>query len=99
MSIESFDADTDDNSNDKPRRPNPNNLDFICSSDEDDSGKEPRECYSLPATPPMRRNRVGMLRGGAEGLVTKEYASENDGVGSKAVTRQKWRRDGGDNCD
>ncbi|CAN0885129.1 hypothetical protein LINGRAHAP2_LOCUS15031 [Linum grandiflorum] len=92
LSIESFDADadedvSDDNNNNKPRRPNPNNLDFICSSDE-----EPGECYSLPATPPRRRNRVGMLRGGAEGLVTKEYVSENDGVGSKAVTRQKWRR-------
>ncbi|CAN1762428.1 hypothetical protein LINPERHAP1_LOCUS8366 [Linum perenne] len=90
LSIDSYHADEDI----KPPGQNSNlgpTLDLVCSSD-DDSEKD-QGCYSLPATPPMWRNRGGgMLRGAAtEVLVRKEYGSENE-VGSDAVTRQKTRR-------
>ncbi|XP_039036669.1 uncharacterized protein LOC120173644 isoform X2 [Hibiscus syriacus] len=89
LSIESFDADVDGDFSAKK---------FLELSS--DSDQEP-SCYSLPATPPRRRNRTGIL------MVVKDYASENEsqkgGLGrlkgrsgrgknprKRRVTREKW---------
>lgn len=59
-----------------------------------DSDKEP-SCYSLPATPPRRRNRKGVLSQELMG-VAKDYASENEaqkgGLRSKGNNklRKRW---------
>ncbi|XP_039062591.1 uncharacterized protein LOC120207150 [Hibiscus syriacus] len=107
LSIESFDADVDEDFFSKK---------FLELSS--DSDQEP-SCYSLPASPPRRRNRTGML------MVVKDYASENEaqkgGLGrpkrrsvrsknprERRVTRERWaelsagkseskRKDGGNN--
>ncbi|XVF22217.1 hypothetical protein REPUB_Repub12eG0154700 [Reevesia pubescens] len=65
LSIESFDADVDEEFSGKGL--------LELSSDSD---KEPG-CYSLPATPPRRRNRTGVLSQQLMGVV-KDYASENE---------------------
>ncbi|XP_022757704.1 uncharacterized protein LOC111304925 [Durio zibethinus] len=65
LSIESFDADADEEFSDKEL--------LELSSDSD---KEPA-CYSLPTTPPRRRNRTGGLSQQLMGVV-KDYASENE---------------------
>lgn len=69
LSIESFDADVDEEFSDEKQGKELLEL----SSDSD---KEPG-CYSLPATPPRRRKRTGMLSQQLMGLV-KDYASENE---------------------
>ncbi|XP_007051326.2 PREDICTED: uncharacterized protein LOC18613827 [Theobroma cacao] len=69
LSIESFDADVDEEFSDEKEGKELLEL----SSDSD---KEP-SCYSLPATPPRRRNRTGVLSQQLMGAV-KDYASENE---------------------
>lgn len=79
MSIESFDADEELSNDDKEGKGELGGL----SSDSD---KEP-ECYSLPATPPRRRSRGGLLN-----LVgVKEYASENEAQRSDLKPRVRRR--------
>ncbi|KAK8718218.1 hypothetical protein V6N13_045461 [Hibiscus sabdariffa] len=83
LSIESFDADVDEEFSGKK---------FLELSS--DSDQEP-SCYSLPATPPRRMNRTGML------MVVKDYASENEaqkggfgrpkGQGSRSKNSRKRR--------
>ncbi|XVF33013.1 hypothetical protein REPUB_Repub17cG0131900 [Reevesia pubescens] len=65
LSIESFYADVDEEFFGKEL--------LELSSDSD---KEPG-CYSLPATPPRRRNRTGVLSQQFMGVI-KDYASENE---------------------
>ncbi|KAJ9696815.1 hypothetical protein PVL29_008827 [Vitis rotundifolia] len=81
MSIESFDGDADEElSDDKEGK---EELGGLLS----DSDKEPG-CYSLPATPPRRRNRCGLLKV----VGVKEYASENEAQKSSLKQRMKRRR-------
>ncbi|CAI0470118.1 unnamed protein product [Linum tenue] len=93
LSIDSFDADAElSDQNPNRVRPNPTlgpvRLDLISS--DSDSDKEPG-CYSLPSTPPRRRNRGGPLPiRGAE--AAKEYASENEGGKKGVSTGRKLRR-------
>ncbi|OMO64162.1 hypothetical protein CCACVL1_22008 [Corchorus capsularis] len=68
LSIESFDADVDEEFSYKETK---GMLELSSDSD-----KEPT-CYSLPATPPRRRNRTGVLSHQLMGVV-KDYASENE---------------------
>ncbi|KAJ0054223.1 hypothetical protein Pint_00741 [Pistacia integerrima] len=79
LSIESFDGDADEEfSDDKDFK----GLGELSS----DSEKEP-ECYSLPATPPRRRNRSSI---GQQFIGVKDYASENEV--QKGVLKQKIKR-------
>ncbi|KAK8636157.1 hypothetical protein V6N13_004865 [Hibiscus sabdariffa] len=75
LSMESFDADVDEEFRGKEL--------LQLSSDSD---KEP-SCYSLPATPPRRRSRKGVLSHQA-----KDYASENEAQ-KASFTRSKGKRD------
>ncbi|KAK8489920.1 hypothetical protein V6N13_003016 [Hibiscus sabdariffa] len=83
LSVESFDADVDEDFSGKK---------FLELSS--DSDQEPT-CNSLPATPPRRRSRTGML------MAVKDYASENEaqkgrprGRSSRSrkrrVIRERW---------
>ncbi|XWS46365.1 hypothetical protein CRYUN_Cryun14cG0059000 [Craigia yunnanensis] len=94
LSIESFDADVDEELYDEKEGKELLEL----SSDSD---KEP-SCYSLPATPPRRRKRTGVLSQQLMGVV-KDYASENEAYkgsfgrpkGSKnlrkrRIIRERW---------
>jgi hypothetical protein len=65
LSIESFDADEEFSDDDDKHG---------LSSDSDN---EPG-CYSLPATPPRRRNRGSLLNLHQQVIGVKEYASENE---------------------
>ncbi|GKU90519.1 hypothetical protein SLEP1_g4507 [Rubroshorea leprosula] len=78
LSMESFDADVEFSDEEDGKEL----LELELSSDSD---KEPFGCYSLPATPPRRRNRSRMLARQLMG-VDKEYASENE------VLRQRVKR-------
>ncbi|XVE77383.1 hypothetical protein DITRI_Ditri13aG0058100 [Diplodiscus trichospermus] len=69
LSIESFDADVDEEFTDEKEGKELLEL----SSDSD---KEPG-CYSLPATPPRWRKRTGVMSQQLIGVV-KDYASENE---------------------
>ncbi|KAL4368425.1 hypothetical protein GQ457_05G001280 [Hibiscus cannabinus] len=91
LSIESFDADVDDDFSGKK---------FLELSS--DSDQEPT-CNSLPATPPRRRSRTGML------MAVKDYASENEaqkgrprGRSSRSrkrrVIRERWAEVSGGGC-
>ncbi|KAI7991528.1 hypothetical protein LOK49_LG12G00851 [Camellia lanceoleosa] len=53
-----------------------------------DSDKEPTGCYSLPMTPPRRRNR----NGGLNQQQVKEYASENEVHKDFLLHKKKMRR-------
>ncbi|GMJ09258.1 hypothetical protein like AT3G62070 [Hibiscus trionum] len=55
-----------------------------------DSDKEPG-CYSLPATPPRRRNFTGVALARQLMGVVKDYASENEGL-KGGVGRPKGRK-------
>ncbi|XVF80375.1 hypothetical protein PTKIN_Ptkin15bG0064700 [Pterospermum kingtungense] len=95
LSIESFDADVDEEFFDEKEG---KDRSLELSSDSD---KEPG-CYSLPATPPRRRKRTGVLSQQLMGVV-KDYASENEAYkgsfgrpkGSKdlrkrRIIRERW---------
>ncbi|XVE73559.1 hypothetical protein DITRI_Ditri11bG0128400 [Diplodiscus trichospermus] len=92
LSIESFDADVDEEFSGKEL------LDLSSDSD-----KEP-SCYSLPAIPTHRRNRTGLLSPQLEGAV-KDYASENEAQkgsfgrvkGSKNLRKRRTTR-GRESC-
>ncbi|GMJ00997.1 hypothetical protein like AT2G46940 [Hibiscus trionum] len=79
LSIESFDADVDEQFRGKEL--------LQLSSDSD---KEP-SCYSLPATPPRRRSRKGVLTEQSTGAA-KDYASENEAQKGR-FRRSKGNRD------
>lgn len=78
LSLESFDAD-EELSDEKEGI---GLLDLSSDSDEEPS------CYSLPATPPRRRNRGGLVN--KKLLGAKEYASENEA--QKGNMRKNLRR-------
>lgn len=81
LSIESFDAD-EEFSDDKESK----ELTGLSSDSDNELG-----CYSLPATPPRRRNRGGLLNLNHQQLiVAKEYASENEAHKS-LLASQKMR--------
>ncbi|KAF5743854.1 hypothetical protein HS088_TW08G00442 [Tripterygium wilfordii] len=82
LSIESLDADDEEFSDGKGGK---RILDI--SEDDDDSDKE-QHCYSLPATPPRRRNRGGVVNQQVD--VSKDYASENEA--QKGLRREKMGR-------
>ncbi|CAK8544475.1 unnamed protein product [Lathyrus sativus] len=79
LSIESFEADGDDEAEGKDDRL----LEAGLSSG---SGNESGSCYSLPATPPRRRNLVPATAV----AVVKDYASENE------VRKETKTKSGGD---
>ncbi|KAI3417870.1 ABC1 domain-containing protein [Psidium guajava] len=77
LSVESFDGDADEELSDEKERLPGGGAAQMTS----DSGEEP-EWYSLPATPPRPRNRVGCGGGPAKwsfGEGPKERASESEG--------------------
>jgi hypothetical protein len=82
LPAENFDAD-EELSDDHKEGNNKNTLDLSSDSDEEPG------CYSLPATPPRRRNRGGLIN---QVLLigAKDYASENEA--QKGITRQKMRK-------
>lgn len=101
LSLESYEEEEGENNNgdiadaefsDDPKH------DLPTSDSENESGGS-AGCYSLPATPPRRRNRVGSR---TPAPAAKEYASDNDAHkwGSFGMGRQKtknhdpwrWRR-------
>lgn len=104
LSIESFDADIDEEFFDE-KQGKVQSLEFSSDSD-----KEPG-CYSLPATPPRRRKRStgGVLSQKLMGAV-KDYASENEAykgsslrskdLRKRRIIRERWgeseKKDGGD---
>ncbi|MBA0639981.1 hypothetical protein Goklo_022972 [Gossypium klotzschianum] len=74
-----------------------------------DSDKEP-SCYSLPATPPRRRNRKAVLSQELMG-VAKDYASENEAqkgglrrskgnnkLRKRRITRDRWEDNESKSC-
>ncbi|PPD91672.1 hypothetical protein GOBAR_DD11381 [Gossypium barbadense] len=74
-----------------------------------DSDKEP-SCYSLPATPPRRRNRKAVLSQELMG-VAKDYASENEAqkgglrrskgnnkLSKRRITRDRWEDNESKSC-
>ncbi|XP_030539771.1 uncharacterized protein LOC115747671 [Rhodamnia argentea] len=88
LSVESLDGDADEElSDEKERLPGWGAAELTS-----DSGEE-RECYSLPATPPRRRNRGGCGGGPAKwsSEELKEYASESEG-GACGRARKYARR-------
>eukprot|EP00258_Populus_trichocarpa_P011790 XP_002320928.2 uncharacterized protein LOC7455383 [Populus trichocarpa] len=82
LPAENFDAD-EELSDDHKEGNNKNTLDLSSDSDEEPG------CYSLPATPPRRRNRGGLINQ-VQLLGAKDYASENEA--QKGNTRQKMRK-------
>ncbi|KAJ6675089.1 hypothetical protein OIU85_011281 [Salix viminalis] len=80
LSAENFDAD-EELSDDHKEGKNKNTLDLSSDSDEEPG------CYSLPATPPRRRNRGGLIN---QVIGAKDYASENEA--QKGIRRQKMRK-------
>ncbi|KAJ6343852.1 hypothetical protein OIU76_005574 [Salix suchowensis] len=82
LSAENFDAD-EELSDDHREGKNKNTLDLSSDSDEDPG------CYSLPATPPRRRNRGGLINQ-VRLIGAKDYASENEA--QKGIRRQKMRK-------
>lgn len=82
LSAENFDAD-EELSDDHKEGNNKNTLDLSSDSDEEPG------CYSLPATPPRRRNRGGLINQ-VQLIGAKDYASENEA--QKGITRQKMRK-------
>ncbi|XP_011040011.1 PREDICTED: uncharacterized protein LOC105136395 [Populus euphratica] len=82
LSAENFDAD-EELSDDHKEGNNKNTLDLSSDSDEEPG------CYSLPATPPRRRNRGGLINQ-VQLIGAKDYASENEA--QKSSTRQKMRK-------
>ena len=82
FSAENFDAD-EELSDDHKEGKNKNTLDLSSDSDEEPG------CYSLPATPPRRRNRGGLINQ-VRLIGAKDYASENEA--QKGIRRQKMRK-------
>jgi hypothetical protein len=82
LPAENFDAD-EELSDDHKEGNNKNTLDLSSDSDEEPG------CYSLPATPPRRRNRGGLINQ-VQLIGAKDYASENEA--QKGITRQKMRK-------
>lgn len=85
LSIDTFDADLEFfGGNDLRKELLPMEMELNSESDEEAAG-----CYSLPETPPRRRNRSGIqqLIG-----VEKDYASENEALGQKLGVKLRRRR-------
>ncbi|KAJ6679971.1 hypothetical protein OIU79_019650 [Salix purpurea] len=82
LSAENFDAD-EELSDDHKEGKNKNTLDLSSDSDEEPG------CYSLPATPPRRRNRGGLINQ-VRLTGAKDYASENEA--QKGIRRHKMRK-------
>lgn len=82
LSIESFeegDGDADGELSDSKQLP----ADGLSSGSENESSV----CYSLPGTPPRRRNRVGMS--GKSPIAAKDYASDNEAQKGRLVGEKR----------
>lgn len=87
LSIETFDADLEFlDGNELGKELSALEMELNSDSDEEQVG-----CYSLPVTPPWRRNRSGMLEQQLLG-VEKDYASENEILGQKLGKIEGRRR-------